>query len=60
MGILPALACAGLMFGCIKMMSRSHGASSPEPPGLEGRVRVLEEELARLRAERDTAIRSGA
>ena len=60
MAFLPALACAGLMFGCIKMMSRSHGASSPETPGLEARVRELEEELARLRAGRDAPIRSGA
>jgi len=57
---LPALACAGLMFGCIKMMSRSHGAGSPEPPGLEARVRELEDELGRLRTERDAVIRSGA
>ena len=60
MGFLPALACAGLMFGCIKMMSRSHGAGSPEPPGLEARVRELEDELGRLRTERDAVIRSGA
>ena len=60
MAFLPALACAGLMFGCIKMMSRSHGAGSPETPGLEARVRELEEELARLRAGRDAPIRSGA
>ena len=50
---LPALACVGLMYGCMTMMvSGSHRSGSSVTPELEGRVRELESELARLRAER--------
>jgi hypothetical protein len=50
---LPALACVGLMYGCMRMMtSGSHRSGSGETPELEARVRELESELERLRAER--------
>ena len=53
LAFLPALACVGLMYGCMKMMmSGSHRSGSSETPELEARVRELESELERLRAER--------
>ena len=39
LAFLPALACAGLMYGCIRMMmTGSHRSSSAETPELEARV----------------------
>ena len=59
LGLLPALACAGLMYGCMKMMmSGSHRSGSSETPELEARVRELEDELARVRLEHDETRRT--
>ena len=53
LAFLPALACVGLMYGCVRMMmSGSHRSGSSATPKLEARVRELESELERLRAER--------
>ena len=57
LSFLPVLACIGLMYGCIKMMSRSHAIGATGTPDLEVRVSELEQELAGLRAERDVANR---
>jgi hypothetical protein len=58
LAFLPALACAGLMYGCVRMMlSGSHRSGSGETPELEARVRKLEQELEHLRAERTAADR---
>lgn len=58
LAFLPVLACAGLMYGCIRMMmSGSRGADASRTPDLEARVQELERELGRLRAERDDADR---
>lgn len=58
LAFLPALACVGLMYGCMRMMmSGSHHSSTSESPELEARVRELEDELGRLRAERGAADR---
>jgi len=58
LAFLPALACVVLMYGCVKMMmSGEHRSGSSEAPELEARVRELESELDRLRAEGDTADR---
>ena len=58
---LPALACVGLMYGCMRMMtSGSHHSASGATPELEARVRELERELERLRAERGDFDRSVA
>jgi hypothetical protein len=53
-GFLPVLACAGVMYDCFRMMSMSHHGA----PELDERVRELEEEVARLRAEREDATRT--
>ena len=57
LAFLPALACAGLMYGCIRMMmmSGSHRSGSRERPELEARVKELEQELQQLRDERAAA-----
>jgi hypothetical protein len=58
LAFLPALACAGLMYGCMRMMmSGSHRSGSGETPELEARVQELEQELQQLRAEREGADR---
>jgi hypothetical protein len=58
LAFLPALACVGLMYGCIRMMmSGSHGAGASQTPDLEARVHELEQELEQLRAERGAADR---
>ena len=58
LSFLPALACAGLMYGCVRMMlSGSHRSGSSETPELEARVQELEQELEHLRAERGAADR---
>jgi hypothetical protein len=50
---LPALACLGLMYGCMRMMmSGSHRSGSRDTPERGARVRERESELERLRAER--------
>jgi hypothetical protein len=55
---LPALACVGLMYGCVRMMMRgSHDSDSRETSELEGRVRELESEVERLREERGDVAR---
>ena len=56
LSFLPALACAGLMYGCVKMMmSGSHRSGSSETPKLEARVKELEQEVEKRRAERTAA-----
>lgn len=53
LAFLPALACGGLMYGCVRMMmSGSRRSGSSDTPELEARIRELESELDRLRAER--------
>lgn len=48
---LPAVACAGLMYGCVRMMmSGSHRSGSDETQELEARVKELERELEHRRA----------
>ena len=60
LAFLPALACVGLMYGCMRMMvSGSHRSDSGETPEVEARFRELESELERLREERDAADRPG-
>ena len=50
---LPALACVGLMYGCVRMMmSGSHRPGSGETHELEARVKELEDEVEQRRAER--------
>lgn len=52
LAFLPALACVGLMYGCIRMMMPgSHRAAPSETPNLEARVQELEGEIERLRAQ---------
>ena len=52
LSFLPALACAGLMYGCVRMMmmSGSHRSGSAETQELEARVKELEQELEHRRA----------
>jgi len=58
LAFLPALACVGLMYGCIRMMmSGSHGPTASRTPDLEARVHELEQGLEQLRAERGAADR---
>ena len=57
LAFLPALVCAGLMYGCMKMMSRSHGEDASLPADLESRVLELEQELEQLRAQSERANR---
>lgn len=47
---LPALACAAMMFVCVRMMS-GHGSQKSEAAGAD-EVAELREEVARLKAQR--------
>jgi len=54
LAFLPALACVGLMYGCIRMMLPRGKADSPAPPEEELRLRVaeLEQRVEHLQLER--------
>ena len=54
LSFLPALACGLAMYVCMRSMSRSHSTRHEAPEGeTQRRLAELEEELARLRADRD-------
>lgn len=42
LAFLPALACAGLMYGCIRMMLPHRKAEVPDPDAATLRLRVAE------------------
>ena len=53
---LPAIACGGMMFFCIRMMmggrSKGEAAEGPKTASTSPELTRLREEVARLRAER--------
>lgn len=53
LAFLPALACAGLMYGCIRMMLPHRKAEVPDPEMTTLRLRVaeLEQRLENLQPE---------
>ncbi len=53
LAFLPALACAGLMFGCIRMMLPHRKTEMPDPDAAMLRLRVaeLEQRLHHLELE---------
>lgn len=50
LAFLPALACAGLMYGCIRMMMPRRKTEIPDPKDAELLLRIaeLEQRLERL------------
>ncbi len=52
LGFLPALACAGMMFVCFRMMFGGRKTEQPERPATAKEVAQLRKEVARLKAAR--------
>lgn len=54
LSFLPALLCGVVMYVCVRSMSRSHSTGHDVPKNeTERRLEEVEQELARLRAERE-------
>ncbi len=53
LSLLPALACGGMMFICIRSMFGHNGDAEASSAGHE--IQKLREEVARLRQEREPA-----